>query len=219
VLALDRAPSEAAPADGVEQWNGCDFFGTHNLLADALRLVDPASTTGSSSRTAATASTTRNCALLPKAALAELHEEVEMAKGLCAPFDLELYRVGHLTPVYFRCGLNNFGVRELLRRVAELAPAPRLQPAEPRPIPPEKPEVVGLVFKVQANIDPKHRDRIAFVGIASGRFQHGIKLRNIHTGRVMSVQSPVFLLARAQPRCPATSSPSPTTAASRSATR
>jgi peptide chain release factor 3 len=130
-----------------EQWDGRDFFGTHNLLADPLLLVDPASTTGSSSRTAATPSTTRNCALLPKAALAELHEEVEMAKGLCAPFDLEFYRVGHLTPVYFRSGLNNFGVRELLRRVAGLAPAPRPQPAEPRPIPPEKPEVVGFVFR------------------------------------------------------------------------
>lgn len=80
-----------------------------------------------------------------------------MAKGLCAPFDLELYRAGHLTPVYFCSGLNNFGVRELLRRVAELAPAPRLPPAELRPIP----EVVGFAFKVQANIDPKHRYRIA----------------------------------------------------------
>jgi peptide chain release factor 3 len=221
VLALDRPPSEAAPADGVEQWNGCDFFGTHNLLADALRLVDPASTTGSSSRTAATASTTRNCALLPKAAFAELHEEVEMAKGLCAPFDLEFYRAGHLTPFYFCSGLNNFGVRELLRRVGELAPAPRLQPAEPRPIPPEKPEVVGFVFKVQADIDPKHRDRIAFVGIASGRFQRGIKLRNIHRARHVSAEPSLPPRARAQPRraCPATSSPSSTTAASRSATR
>jgi peptide chain release factor 3 len=77
-----------------------------------------------------------------------------------------------------------------------LAPAPRPQPAEPRPISPEEPKVSGFVFKVQANIDPQHRDRIAFVRIASGRFQRGMKLKNIRTGRVMSVQAPVFFLAR-----------------------
>src|SRR5499427_7657611 len=103
---------------------------------------------------------------------------------------------GHLTPVYFGSALNNFGARELLRGVAELAPPPRPQPAEPRPISPEEPQVAGFVFKVQANIDPQHRDRIAFVRIASGRFQRGMKLKNIRAGRVMSVQAPVFFLAR-----------------------
>src|SRR6266581_3116633 len=92
--------------------------------------------------------------------------------------------------------LNNFGVRELLRGVGELAPAPRPQPAEPRPIAPDEPRVSGFVFKVQANIDPQHRDRIAFVRLASGRFQRGMKLKNIRTGRLMSVQAPVFFLAR-----------------------
>jgi peptide chain release factor 3 len=87
-------------------------------------------------------------------------------------------------------------VRELLAGVGELAPAPRPQPADPRPVSPEEPQVAGFVFKVQANIDPQHRDRIAFVRIASGRFQRGMKLKNIHTGRVMSVQGPVFFLAR-----------------------
>jgi len=138
--------------------------------------------------------------LLPKEALAKLREEVEMAKGLCPPFDQEAYREGHLTPVYFGSALNNFGVRELLRGVAELAPAPRPQPAlgtnGPRPILPEEPEVAGFVFKVQANIDPQHRDRIAFVRIASGRFQRGMKLKSVRTGRLMSVQAPVFFLAR-----------------------
>ena len=119
-----------------------------------------------------------------------------MAKGLCPPFDPQAYREGHLTPVYFGSALNNFGVRELLAGVGELAPAPRPQPADPRPISPEEPRVAGFVFKVQANIDPQHRDRIAFVRIASGRFQRGMKLKNIRTGRLMSVQAPVFFLAR-----------------------
>ena len=84
----------------------------------------------------------------------------------------------------------------MLAGVGELAPAPRPQPADPRPISPEEPRVAGFVFKVQANIDPQHRDRIAFVQLASGRFQRGMKLKNIRTGRVMSVQAPVFFLAR-----------------------
>ena len=74
-----------------------------------------------------------------------------------------------------------------LTGVGELAPSPRPQPAEPRPIAPEEPRVAGFVFKAQANIDPQHRDRIAFVRIASGRFQRGMKLKNIRTGRLMSV--------------------------------
>jgi peptide chain release factor 3 len=101
-----------------------------------------------------------------------------------------------LTPVYFGSAPNNFGVRELFHGVGELAPARRPQPAQgtngPRPVSPEEPEVAGIIFKVQANIDPQHRDRIAFVRIASGRFQPGMKLRNIRTGRLMSVQAPVL---------------------------
>jgi peptide chain release factor 3 len=176
---------------------GRDFLGTYDLFADALllfergvhdRVTEPVHCNGLDDP--------QLPRLLPKEALAKLREEVEMAKGLCPPFDPQAYREGHLTPVYFGSALNNFGVRELLAGVGELAPAPRSQPADPRPISPEELRVAGFVFKVQANIDPQHRDRIAFVRIASGRFQRGMKLKNIRTGRVMSVQAPVFFLAR-----------------------
>ena len=107
---------------------------------------------------------------------------------------------GHLTPVFFGSALNNFGVRELLRGVADLAPPPRPQPAVapdgPHKIAPEDEAVSGFVFKVQANIDPQHRDRIAFVRMCSGRFRRGMKLKNSRTGRLMAVQNPVFFLAR-----------------------
>ena len=121
-----------------------------------------------------------------------------MARGLCPPFDLESFAQGHLTPVFFGSALNNFGVRELLRGVAELAPPPRPQPARAaaRAVSPEEEAVAGFVFKVQANIDPQHRDRIAFVRLCSGRFRRGMKLKNSRTGRLMSVQNPVFFLAR-----------------------
>jgi peptide chain release factor 3 len=123
-----------------------------------------------------------------------------MARGLCPPFDPQAFREGHLTPVFFGSALNNFGVRELLHGIAEMAPSPRPQPAlgadGPHPVLPNEPDVAGFVFKVQANVDPQHRDRVAFVRLASGRFIRGMKLKNIRTGRVMSVQAPVFFLAR-----------------------
>src|SRR6516164_147149 len=127
---------------------GRDFIGTYDLFADALllferrlhdRVTEPVRCNGLDDPELARR--------LPKATLARLREEVEMAKGLCPPFDLEAYRAGHLTPVYFGSALNNFGVRELLRGVGELAPAPRPQPADPRPISPDEPEVAGFVFK------------------------------------------------------------------------
>jgi peptide chain release factor 3 len=176
---------------------GRDFLGTYDLFADALllfergvhdRVIEPVRCDGLGDPELARR--------LPNAALAKLRDEVEMAKGLCPPFEPQAFREGHLTPVYFGSALNNFGVRELLRGVGTLAPAPRPQPADPRPISPDEPEVAGFVFKVQANIDPQHRDRIAFVRIASGRFQRGMKLKNIRTGRQVSVQAPVFFLAR-----------------------
>ena len=176
---------------------GRDFLGAYDLLAEALllfergvhdRVVEPVRCNGLNDPELARR--------LPRAALAKLREEVEMVRGLCPPFDPNAYRQGHLTPAYFGSALYNFGVRELLRGIAELAPAPRPQPAEPRPVSPDEPHVTGFVFKVQANVDPQHRDRVAFVRIASGRFRRGMKLTNVRTGRQMSVQAPVFFLAR-----------------------
>jgi peptide chain release factor 3 len=77
-----------------------------------------------------------------------------------------------------------------------MAPPPRPQPAEPLPVLPADEAVAGFVFKVQANIDPQHRDRIAFVRLCSGRFRRGMKLKNLRSGRLLSVQNPVFFLAR-----------------------
>jgi peptide chain release factor 3 len=137
---------------------------------------------------------------LPEAAIAALREQVEMAQGLCPRFDLDGFRQGHLTPIFFGSALNNFGVRELLRGIAEMAPSPRPQPAMgsggPHPVLPESEAVTGFVFKVQANIDPQHRDRIAFVRLCSGQFRRGMKLKNLRTGRLLTVQNPVFFLAR-----------------------
>ncbi len=119
-----------------------------------------------------------------------------MARGLCPYFDLESYRAGHLTPVFFGSAINNFGVRELLQGLAEYAPSPRPQPAEPAPVDPRADKVSGFVFKIQANMDPKHRDRIAFVRLASGHFQRGMKVRHVRTGKTLNLHNPVMFLAQ-----------------------
>ncbi|HUK11369.1 MAG TPA: peptide chain release factor 3 [Stellaceae bacterium] len=190
-LALDATP--ASWPIGM----GRDFLGTYDLFDDALllfergageRVTEPVRCQGLDDPKLAD--------LLPAHALAKLREDIEMARGLCKPFDLKSYREGHLTPVYFGSALNNFGVRELLRGIAELAPSPRPQPAEPKPIDPDEPKVNGFVFKVQANIDPQHRDRVAFLRLCSGRFRRGMKLRHGRSGRLMAIQNPVFFLAR-----------------------
>src|SRR5439155_1888255 len=89
-------------------------------------------------------------ALLPESAVAKLREDVAMVRELCPKFDLAAYRAGHLTPVFFGSAVNNFGVRELLAGLAELAPPPRDQPARERMVAPAEPKVSGFVFKIQA---------------------------------------------------------------------
>ena len=176
---------------------GRDFLGTYDLFGDALllfgrgdggRVVDPLKCFGLHDPKLT------DC--LPAAALKKLREEVEMARGLCPSFAVDAYRQGHMTPVFFGSALNNFGVRELLRGIADLAPPPRPQPALPRAVEPAEKKVTGFVFKVQANIDPQHRDRVAFLRLCSGRFKRGMKLKHSRSGRMMSVQNPVFFLAR-----------------------
>ncbi len=134
--------------------------------------------------------------LLPDYAVAQLREEVEMVRGLCPPFDLQAYREGNLTPVFFGSAINNFGVRELLKGLSSNAPTPQKQPAVGREVEPDESKVSGFVFKIQANMDPKHRDRIAFVKICSGRFKRGMKMLHVRSGKTLNIHNPVLFLAR-----------------------
>ncbi|MEZ4226480.1 MAG: peptide chain release factor 3 [Polyangiaceae bacterium] len=133
---------------------------------------------------------------LPENAVRQLREEVEMARGLCPPLKLEDYLAGHLTPVFFGSAITNFGVRELLEGLAEYAPPPRPQKAAERVVDPDDPKVTGFVFKIQANMDPKHRDRIAFVRLCSGHFRRGMKLLHVSSGKTLNVHNPLLFLAQ-----------------------
>src|SRR3546814_7668089 len=119
-----------------------------------------------------------------------------MVRQLCPAFDREAYLEGSMTPVYFGSALNNFGVRELLQGVADMAPSPRPQPTETRQVLPTEDSVSGFVFKIQANMDPNHRDRIAFLRLCSGHFKRGAKLKHSRSGKIVNVHNPVLFLAR-----------------------
>jgi peptide chain release factor 3 len=119
-------------------------------------------------------------------------ETLDLARAALPAFDLEEFHAGHLTPVLFGSALKGFGVAELLQALGEWAPEPRPQPAEPQPIEPGQPKVSGFVFKVQANMDANHRDRIAFVRLSSGTFMRGMKLRNVRTGKDLAISNPMF---------------------------
>ncbi|MPT48683.1 MAG: peptide chain release factor 3 [Sphingobium sp.] len=128
--------------------------------------------------------------------LAHLQEEGALAQEGYAPFDHVAYRNGDLTPVFFGSALKLFGITELLDALTAYAPPPRPQPAEPEPIEPERPDVTGFIFKVQANMDPQHRDRIAFMRLCSGKFRRGMKLTPSGTGKPIAVHSPILFFAQ-----------------------
>jgi peptide chain release factor 3 len=133
---------------------------------------------------------------LPEPDRIKLAEDVELLRQASQPFDLETYREGHMTPVYFGAALKNFGVKELLQAVARFAPSPRPQAAASRVVSPAEETVTGFVFKVQANMDPNHRDRVAFVRICSGRFKRGMRLRQSGTGKTIGVHNPILFFAQ-----------------------
>jgi peptide chain release factor 3 len=169
---------------------GRDFKGCYDLIRGRLILMDR---TKGDLRTEGIACTGLNDAKIDEylgdEVANKLRHDVEMARGLCPAFDADAYRSGHLTPVYFGSAINNFGVRELLLGLAEYAPAPRFQHADKRDVKPDEPKVTGFVFKVQANMDPNHRDRIAFVRLCSGHFKRGAKLLHIRSNKPMAVNT------------------------------
>ncbi len=125
-----------------------------------------------------------------------LLEEISLLDEAGHPFDLAAVHAGDLTPVYFGSALTNFGVEPFLHDFLKLAPAPVARPSSIGPVEPDRADFSGVVFKIQANMDPKHRDRIAFVRICSGRFEAGLDVTNTRTGKKMRLAAPQQFLAR-----------------------
>ncbi len=175
---------------------GRDFIGCYDLLRDRLELMDRAD------RNKVAESIQINGLDDPKLAehvpahlLEPFLEEVEMARELLPPLDAQAVLDGTMTPIWFGSAINSFGVKELMEGIGDFGPEPQPTSATPRQIAPEEPSVTGFVFKVQANMDAKHRDRVAFVRLSSGHFKRGMKLTHVRTKKPMAISNPVLFLA------------------------
>lgn len=134
--------------------------------------------------------------LLPPQDVDAWREETMLAAEALKRFDMEAFREGHLTPVYFGSALKSFGVRDLMDAIATLAPPPRDQEADTRVVAADEKRMAGFVFKIQANMDPNHRDRIAFMRICSGKLTRGMRAKLVRNGKSMSLNAPQFFFAQ-----------------------
>jgi peptide chain release factor 3 len=190
-LALDVCPI-TWPIGMGERFKGC-----YNLVNDTLYLFDGGQ--GSKITDAVQFKGVDDAGLseyIPDAQLAQLREDVEMIRTIYPKFNPQSYAEGHVTPVFFGSAINNFGVRELLEALCEMAPSPRPQHADQRDVNPDESKFSGFVFKIQANMDKNHRDRIAFVRICSGKYTRGMKVLHVRSGKTLALNNPVLFLAR-----------------------
>jgi len=125
----------------------------------------------------------------------QLRDDVDLLQGASNPFSLEAFLAGRQTPVFFGSAINNFGVQEILQALIDWAPAPLPRDAGTRMVEPAEAPFTGFVFKIQANMDPKHRDRIAFFRICSGRYTSGMKVRHVRAGRDMKLANALTFMA------------------------
>jgi peptide chain release factor 3 len=125
-----------------------------------------------------------------------LRQDIELIEGVYDTFDEALYKKGHLAPVFFGSAVNNFGIRELLDTFIELAPPPRPRLADKRMIEPLEEKFSGFVFKIHANIDPRHRDRIAFLRVCSGKFERNKFFHHVRLGKDFKFSSPATFMAQ-----------------------
>lgn len=187
-LALDTAPIT---------WpigKGKNFAGTYHLADNAVRHGDAdmewSKVNGPDSN--------RVAGKLPENEREAFIEELDLAREACRPFDENAFRQGHLTPVFFGSALRNFGVRDLIEALGDWAPPPRAQEADSRRVDATEPKMTSFVFKIQANMDPNHRDRIAFVRVCSGTLERGMKAKLVRTGKQMSLSAPQFFFAKSR---------------------
>lgn len=174
---------------------GKQFKGVYHLLEDAVYLYMPGQNlrTQESERIEGLANPKLDEILgyLAK----ELRDELELVQGASHPFDHQAYLEGKLTPVFFGSAINNFGIRELLNAFSAYAPAPQERPTNDRVVSPEEKDFSGFVFKIQANMDPAHRDRIAFLRVCSGKYSKGMKIRHVRINRDVQINNALTFMA------------------------
>src|ERR1700720_3434540 len=186
-LALDTTPMTWPVG------RGRDFLGTYDVATGGVRLLEGGGAkTGAAQQIDIADLAGRNANL----DVGAIRDELALVSEACKPFELGAFREGHLTPVYFGSALRNFGVGDLLEGLGRFAPPPRAQESNLRKVEAAEPRMSAFVFKIQANMDPNHRDRIAFARLCSGKLSRGMKAKLVRTGKNMSLSSPQFFFAQ-----------------------
>ncbi|QAU47493.1 peptide chain release factor 3 [Bradyrhizobium guangzhouense] len=186
-LALDTTPMTWPVG------RGRDFLGTYDVINGGVRLLEGGGAKTGAAQQIEIAELAKLNANLDASAV---KDELELVTEASKPFELEAFREGHLTPVYFGSALRNFGVGDLLEGLGKFAPEPRAQDSDQRRVEATDPRMSAFVFKIQANMDPNHRDRIAFARLCSGKLSRGMKAKLVRTGKSMPLSSPQFFFAQ-----------------------
>ncbi|AMA57752.1 peptide chain release factor 3 [Bradyrhizobium daqingense] len=186
-LALDTTPMTWPVG------RGRDFLGTYDVVNGGVRLLEGG---GAKTGAAQQIEIEELAKLNANLDVSAVKDELELVTEASKPFELEAFREGHLTPVYFGSALRNFGVGDLLEGLGRFAPEPRAQDSDQRKVEATDPRMSAFVFKIQANMDPNHRDRIAFARLCSGKLSRGMKAKLVRTGKSMPLSSPQFFFAQ-----------------------
>ncbi|MEK6759650.1 MAG: peptide chain release factor 3 [Deltaproteobacteria bacterium] len=176
--------------------SGKGFRGVYNLYRKELHLFTPGNETRQRDGVVITDLADKRLDEILGRQAQELRHDIELVKGAANPFDLEEYLKGNQTPVFFGSAINNFGVKELLDAFVELAPPPMERMATTRSVSPYEKSFSGFAFKIQANMDPAHRDRIAFIRICSGKFTRGMRVMHHRSGKEMTFANATIFMAQ-----------------------
>ncbi len=174
---------------------GKSFRGVYHLMRDEIMLFAPGSEKADQEFEIVKGIDNPRLAQMFPMEIEQLKMEVELVHGASHPFDLEAFLSGKQTPVFFGSAINNFGVREILNALLDWAQPPKERDATVREVMPDEPSFSGFVFKIQANMDPAHRDRVAFLRVCSGHFERGMKIKHLRLGREIKVSSVVTFMA------------------------
>jgi len=172
---------------------GARLVGIYNLLDDSIRLYDKQdkSVHGTQIQNLDSEEAKR----ILGDSWEQLNEEISLVQGVYEKFNKDDFLTGKLTPVFFGTALHNFGIGEFMDCLIEHAPSPQSRTTEERKVNPDEDKLTGFVFKIQANMDPSHRDRIAFFRICSGHYQRGMKMRHVRLGRDVQISNAVTFMA------------------------
>jgi len=174
---------------------GHDFKGVYNLYSNNLRLFESNVERIKPAEKFDNISDSGIDAIIGERAAGKLRDDVELVETVYPEFDVEAYRRAELAPVFFGSALYNFGVQELLDSFVEIAPSPRDSKTDERMISPYEDKFSGFVFKIHANMDPNHRDRIAFVKVCSGKFERNKNYLHVRQGKQLKFANPTSFMA------------------------